>query len=110
MGATKTEKKNHVKSRTHPQKLTIARKPLLLIVQQKQSFFNCLLDMAAMEKTNSRAGSINIDNDGGGGGSGGGNNVNSQTHLLHGQNGSNEERSSLSQLARHSTIRKRSLR
>lgn len=56
--------------------------------------------MAAMEKTNSRTGSINIEGDG---------NANSQTQLLHGQNGQ-EERSSLSQLARHSTIRKRSLR
>ncbi|XP_031638626.1 voltage-dependent calcium channel type A subunit alpha-1 isoform X5 [Contarinia nasturtii] len=66
---------------------------------QKQSFFNCLLDMAAMEKTNSRTGSINIDEGV----------ASSQTQLLHGQNGQ-EERSSLSQLARHSTIRKRSLR
>lgn len=70
--------------------------------EQKQSFFNCLLDMAAMEKSSSRAGSINIDNTHDG-------NANSQTHLLHGQNGQ-DERSSLSQLARHSTIRKRSLR
>lgn len=63
--------------------------------------------MAAMDKTNSRTGSINIDGDGGGVGGG---HASSQTHLLHGQNGSTEERSSLSQLARHSTIRKRSLR
>lgn len=73
---------------------------------QKQSFFNCLLDMAAMEKTNSRAGSLSID-----GNNADGNNANSQTHLLHGQpaNG-HEDRSSLSELARRNTIRKRSLR
>lgn len=57
--------------------------------------------MAAMEKTNSRTGSINIDN--------AEEKASSQTQLLHGQNGQ-DERSSLSQLARHSTIRKRSLR
>lgn len=57
--------------------------------------------MAAMEKTNSRTGSINIDNAEA--------IASSQTQLIHAQNGS-EERSSLSQLARHSTIRKRSLR
>lgn len=58
-----------------------------------------------MEKTNSRAGSINIEN------SNVDVNANSQTHLLHGHtNGQEDQRSSLSQLARHSTIRKRSLR
>lgn len=81
---------------------------------QKQSFFNCLLDMAAMDKTNSRAGSLSIDGNHDG-------NANSQTHLLHGQqqqqhhqqpqqqNGHDHE-SSLTQLARRNTIRKRSLR
>lgn len=62
--------------------------------------------MAAMEKTNSRAGSMSID----------GNNpdgVSSQTHLLQGhQHGgmNNDERSSLSTLARRSTKRNRSIR
>lgn len=63
--------------------------------------------MAAMEKSNSRAGSMSID----------GNNpdgVSSQTHLLQGHyNGgmmNNDERSSLSTLARRSTTRNRSLR
>lgn len=74
-------------------------------VEQKQSFFNCLLDMAAMDKTNSRAGSINIETNVDANA-----NASSQTQLLHGQNGQEGERSSLSQLARHSTIRKRSLR
>lgn len=80
---------------------------------QKQSFFNCLLDMAAMDKTNSRAGSLSNDGNHNG-------NANSQTHLLHGQqqhqqqpqqhqNGHDHE-SSLIQLARRNTIRKRSLR
>lgn len=62
--------------------------------------------MAAMEKSNSRAGSMSID----------GNNpdgVSSQTHLLQGHhNGgmNSDERSSLSTLARRSTTRNRSLR
>lgn len=59
--------------------------------------------MAAMDKTNSRAGSLSIDGNIDG-------NANSQTHLLHGQQNGNEERSSLSELARRNTIRKRSLR
>lgn len=59
--------------------------------------------MAAMEKTNSRAGSLSIDGNHDG-------NANSQTHLLHGQQNGHEHGSSLSQLARRSTIRKRSLR
>lgn len=73
--------------------------------------------MAAMDKTNSRAGSLSIDGNHDG-------NANSQTHLLHGQqqqqqhhqqqqpqhqNGHDHE-SSLTQLARRNTIRKRSLR
>lgn len=58
--------------------------------------------MAAMEKSNvSRTGSLSIDGNLDG--------TNSQTHLLHGQNG-HDDRSSLSALARRSTIRKRSLR
>lgn len=56
-----------------------------------------------MEKTNSRAGSLSIDGNHDG-------NANSQTHLLHGQQNGHEHESSLSQLARRSTIRKRSLR
>lgn len=60
--------------------------------------------MAAMEKTaTSRANSLSIE----------GNHeaATSQTHLLHGQqNGTADERNSLSTLARRSTIRKRSLR
>ncbi|XP_037914495.1 voltage-dependent calcium channel type A subunit alpha-1 isoform X2 [Hermetia illucens] len=73
--------------------------------QPKQSFFNCLLDMAAMEKGGgSRTGSLSLEpnNDG----------VNAQTHLLHNQqngNGDNEH-SSLAALARRSTVRKRSVR
>lgn len=69
--------------------------------------------MAAMEKTNSRAGSMSIDGNQDG--------ISSQTHLLQNQqNGINgggvthggidEHRSSLSTLARRSTIRNRSLR
>lgn len=62
--------------------------------------------MAAKEKTNSRAGSLSID------GGNVENNANSQTHLLHGGQPANghEDRSSLSELARRNTIRKRSLR
>ncbi|KAJ6636183.1 Voltage-dependent calcium channel type A subunit alpha-1 [Pseudolycoriella hygida] len=61
--------------------------------------------MAAMEKSNSRAGSMSIDGNPDG--------VSSQTHLLQGHqnNGvNNDERSSLSTLARRSTKRNRSLR
>lgn len=60
--------------------------------------------MAAMEKSNSRAGSLSIDGQIDG--------ASSQTHLLHGQQNGHDatDRSSLSQLARRSTIRKRSLR
>lgn len=59
--------------------------------------------MAAMEKSNvSRTGSLSIDGNLDG--------TNSQTHLLHGQQNGHEDRSSLSALARRSTIRKRSLR
>lgn len=72
---------------------------------QKQSFFNCLLDMAAMEKS-SRAGSLSID---------GANPeaVNSQTHLLHAHHhaaGNHEDRPSLQELARRNTLRNRSMR
>lgn len=102
---------------------------------QKQSFFNCLLDMAAMDKSHSRAGSLSIDGhhlalmDGGAVSS-------SQTYLLsaghangtsfyhqngqnqhhhHGHSSSdahpNDERScSLQTLARQTSIRNRSLR
>ncbi|XP_037935060.1 voltage-dependent calcium channel type A subunit alpha-1 isoform X6 [Teleopsis dalmanni] len=70
----------------------------------KQTFFNCLLDMAA--KGGSRQGSISYEPNGDGG-------ANSQTHLLtnsnHHQNG-DAEHNSLAALARRSTIRKRSVR
>uniref|UniRef100_A0A1B0DPU2 Voltage-dependent calcium channel alpha-1 subunit IQ domain-containing protein n=1 Tax=Phlebotomus papatasi TaxID=29031 RepID=A0A1B0DPU2_PHLPP len=75
----------------------------------KQSFFNCLLDMAALEKSGgSRTGSVSVDasHDG----------VTSQTHLLHphaqsnGDAGEHVANSSLAALARRSTMRKRSLR
>lgn len=57
-----------------------------------------------MEKTNSRAGSLSIDGNVEG-------NASSQTHLLNGQHANgHEDRSSLSELARRNTIRKRSLR
>lgn len=74
------------------------------MANQKQSFFNCLLDMAALERSNnSRAGSLSIDN-------GINDGTNSQTHLLQGHHGPAEERSSLSELARRNTLRNRSLR
>uniref|UniRef100_A0A1B0EZA3 EF-hand domain-containing protein n=2 Tax=Lutzomyia longipalpis TaxID=7200 RepID=A0A1B0EZA3_LUTLO len=75
----------------------------------KQSFFNCLLDMAALEKGGgSRTGSLSADgvHDG----------VTSQTHLLHphtqtnGDAGEHVGNSSLAALARRSTMRKRSFR
>lgn len=63
--------------------------------------------MTAMEKTNSRAGSLSMEGNVE-------NNTNSQTQLLHGGGGQpangHEDRSSLSELARRNTIRKRSLR
>ncbi|XP_055677358.1 voltage-dependent calcium channel type A subunit alpha-1 isoform X1 [Lutzomyia longipalpis] len=77
--------------------------------QPKQSFFNCLLDMAALEKGGgSRTGSLSADgvHDG----------VTSQTHLLHphtqtnGDAGEHVGNSSLAALARRSTMRKRSFR
>lgn len=76
---------------------------------QKQSFFNCLLDMAALEKTGgSRTGSVSIE---------GHEATNSQTHLLIGQqnggSGSTEGdhlNGSLAVLARRTTMRKRSVK
>lgn len=56
----------------HPQ-----NHPCLRCVQNKQSFFNCLLDMAAMDKTNSRTGSLCIDPNSAEA-------ISSQTHLLQG--------------------------
>ncbi|XP_070508107.1 voltage-dependent calcium channel type A subunit alpha-1 isoform X4 [Chironomus tepperi] len=64
----------------------------------KPSLFTTILDMAALEKTGSRAGSLSLDNE----------NVSSQTHLLNHHNGDVEH--SLSGLARRSTMRKRSFR
>lgn len=74
---------------------------------QKQSFFNCLLDMAALEKSGgSRTGSLSIE---------GHEATNSQTHLLNGhqQNGGPEGdhlNGSLAVLARRTTMRKRSVK
>jgi len=59
--------------------------------------------MAALEKTGSRAGSLSLENE----------NVSSQTHLLynhHHQNGEIDHTNSLANLARRSTMRKRSFR
>ncbi|XP_033150271.1 voltage-dependent calcium channel type A subunit alpha-1 [Drosophila busckii] len=75
------------------------------VEEPKQSFFNCLLDMAALDKGGSRQGSISFDPNGEGA-------ANSQTHLLattHHANG-DVEHNSLATLARRSTIRKRSVR
>lgn len=80
---------------------------------QKPSLFNAILDMAALDKTSgSRTGSVSIDN---------GEGVNSQTHLLyvqqpngnHAGNGpatEDHEGGTLANLARRSTMRKRSFR
>jgi hypothetical protein len=65
---------------------------------QKPSLFTTILDMAALDKTGSRAGSLSLDNE----------NVSSQTHLLNPHNG--EVDHSLATLARRSTMRKRSFR
>lgn len=57
--------------------------------------------MAALEKTGSRAGSLSLENE----------NISSQTHLLHHhQNGEVDHTNSLANLARRSTMRKRSFR
>lgn len=73
-------------------------------LSQKPSIFNTILDIAVLDKsTGSRTGSVSLDasNDV----------LNSQTHLLHShQNGEAEHASSLANLARRSTMRKRSLR
>jgi len=69
---------------------------------QKPSIFDTVLDIAVLEKTSgSRTGSLSIDTSH--------DCVNSQTHLLH-QNVDTEHSLSLANLARRSTIRKRSLR
>lgn len=78
----------------------------IILGEQKQSFFNCLLDMAALEKTGgSRTGSVSIE---------GHEATNSQTHLLNGQqNGSMDGdhlNGSLAVLARRTTMRKRSVK
>lgn len=70
---------------------------------QKPSLFTTILDMAALEKTGSRTGSLSLDNE----------NVSSQTHLLynhHQTNGELDHSNSLAHLARRSTMRKRSFR
>ncbi|SPP88753.1 Hypothetical predicted protein, partial [Drosophila guanche] len=78
------------------------------VQEPKQSFFNCLLDMAALDKGGSRQNSISFEANGEGA-------ANSQTHLLasthhhHHANG-DAEHNSLATLARRSTIRKRSVR
>ena len=66
---------------------------------QKPSLFTTILDMAVLEKTGSRAGSLSLDNE----------NTSSQTRLLH-QNGEVEHNHNLMNLARRNTIRKRSFR
>ncbi|XP_055913438.1 voltage-dependent calcium channel type A subunit alpha-1 isoform X13 [Eupeodes corollae] len=73
----------------------------------KQSFFNCLLDMAALDKDDSRAGSISLEPNNEG--------ANSQTHLLANNNNhqplnGDADHNNLATLARRSTIRKRSIR
>ncbi|XP_030243317.1 voltage-dependent calcium channel type A subunit alpha-1 isoform X22 [Drosophila navojoa] len=75
------------------------------VEEPKQSFFNCLLDMAALDKGGSRQGSISFEPNGEGG-------ANSQTHLLASTYHANGdvEHNSLATLARRSTIRKRSVR
>ncbi|CRL08058.1 CLUMA_CG021016, isoform A [Clunio marinus] len=67
----------------------------------KPSLFTTILDMAALEKTGSRAGSLSLENE----------NVSSQTHLLfnHHQNGELDH-TSLASLARRTTMKKRSFR
>jgi hypothetical protein len=81
--------------------LQITKFDHLRIHTQKPSLFTTILDMAALEKTGSRAGSLSLENE----------NVSSQTHLLynHHQNGE-VDHNSLATLARRSTMRKRSFR
>lgn len=73
------------------------------IHEQKPSLFTTILDMAALEKTGSRAGSLSLENEQ--------ENASSQTHLLtnHQQNGE-VDHTSLANLARRNTMRKRSFR
>lgn len=74
------------------------------IKSQKPSIFNTILDIAVLEKnTGSRTGSLSLDTS---------NDVlNSQLHLLQcHQNGETEHSTSLANLARRTTLRKRSLR
>lgn len=69
--------------------------------KQKPSLFTTILDMAVLEKTGSRAGSLSLENE----------NVSSQTHLLHNHHQNGEvDHTSLASLARRSTMRKRSFR
>ncbi|KNC23583.1 Voltage-dependent calcium channel type A subunit alpha-1, partial [Lucilia cuprina] len=70
-----------------------------------QSFFDCLLDMAALDKGGSRQGSISYEPNGTDA-------ANSQTHLLanNGHANGDAEHGSLATLARRSTMRKRSVR
>ncbi|KAL9886448.1 calcium voltage-gated channel subunit cacophony isoform 18-T18 [Glossina fuscipes fuscipes] len=71
----------------------------------KQTFFDCLLDMAALDKGGSRQGSISYEPNGDGA-------TNSQTHLLAGtqQTNGDADHASLANLARRNTMRKRSVR
>ena len=62
---------------------------------QKPSLFTTILDMAALEKTGSRAGSLSLENE----------NVSSQTHLLYNHPTNGEvDHTSLATLARRSTM------
>ncbi|XP_037900824.1 voltage-dependent calcium channel type A subunit alpha-1 isoform X4 [Glossina fuscipes] len=73
--------------------------------EPKQTFFDCLLDMAALDKGGSRQGSISYEPNGDGA-------TNSQTHLLAGtqQTNGDADHASLANLARRNTMRKRSVR
>lgn len=75
------------------------------MIVKKQSFFDCLLDMAALDKGGSRQGSISYEPNGTEA-------ANSQTHLLatNGHENGDAEHGSLATLARRSTMRKRSVR
>ena len=72
----------------------------LRIHTQKPSLFTTILDMAALEKTGSRAGSLSLENE----------NVSSQTHLLYNHQNGEVDHNKLTTLARRSTMRKRSFR
>lgn len=80
--------------------LQITKFDHLRIHTQKPSLFTTILDMAALEKTGSRAGSLSLENE----------NVSSQTHLLYNHQNGEVDHNKLTTLARRSTMRKRSFR